>query len=202
MATEASGLSSQSGQEVELGNLDDRGRRELEISTEDTVFGLQSLENPENPEASVRARPTPGAPGTYNNLQRWWSANVAIAIPHTHNDDLRNYLALERTYLARIRTANTLATFGVALYQLFRFKGANTRVGLIIGVLSAAGSAMIALDAGQRYFYQQRMMARGKFRAGEGRSWIGWIIVLALIVAGLVLVLVEPSTVITLRENE
>ncbi|KAL8830878.1 MAG: hypothetical protein Q9170_005536 [Blastenia crenularia] len=127
----------------------------------------------------------------------WWSNNIALNITHDppvdhpHSRDPRDYLALERTYLAHIRTASALVSFGVALYQLFRLKNVDTKAGLALGAICAGGGAVMALTGGYRYFQEQRHLFSGKILAGGVGIWIGWIAIMSITVAVFVVVLTE-----------
>ncbi|KAL8969041.1 MAG: hypothetical protein Q9197_004558 [Variospora fuerteventurae] len=75
---------------------------------------------------------------TYRSLlQTWWADNIQPTITHGtngspgHRHDPRDYLALERTYLGHLRTANALILFGVVLVQLFRLQNAESTAGVI-----------------------------------------------------------------------
>ncbi|KAL8760465.1 MAG: hypothetical protein Q9184_003363 [Pyrenodesmia sp. 2 TL-2023] len=101
-------------------------------------------------------------------LHTWWSANIAITVTHdpdgghAHNNDFRDYLALERTYLAHVRTGMTLASFGVVLLQLFRLKEMNPRAGIALGAVCAGGGAIVVLVGARRYFLLQKKLVVGR----------------------------------------
>ncbi|MCJ1423667.1 hypothetical protein MMC29_001551 [Sticta canariensis] len=58
--------------------------------------------------------------------QKWWSRHVSLVVAHTSDapsgGDPRDYLSLERTFLAYIRTASALVSVGVVTTQLFVLK--------------------------------------------------------------------------------
>ncbi|KAL8734242.1 MAG: hypothetical protein Q9181_003288 [Wetmoreana brouardii] len=133
-------------------------------------------------------------------LQQWWSSVICPTVNHNpsvdrslHNNDARDYLALERTFLARVRTANALALFGVALVQLLRLNNLDPKAGLAIGAVTAGGGAIIVLAGGYRFFLQQRKLLCGKALAGGPLAWITWALLIGVFVAVLVIVLVEGS---------
>ncbi|KAL8688291.1 MAG: hypothetical protein Q9218_005763 [Villophora microphyllina] len=142
-------------------------------------------------------REDPSRPPGFFPLRNWWSHNVCPTVSHDpqrgpslSNRDARDYLALERTYLAHIRTANAVASFGVVLFQLFRLKNVNTRAGLALGAVTACGATIMVLAAGYRFFFQQRNLLRGRVVIGGPRDWLDWAIVVSVVVAVLVVVLV------------
>ncbi|MCJ1263525.1 hypothetical protein MMC22_003395 [Lobaria immixta] len=58
--------------------------------------------------------------------QKWWSRHISLVVLHTSDalagGDPRDYLSLERTFLAYIRTASALVSLGVIVTQLFMLK--------------------------------------------------------------------------------
>ncbi|KAL9017065.1 MAG: hypothetical protein Q9185_005619 [Variospora sp. 1 TL-2023] len=80
---------------------------------------------------------------TYRSLlQTWWADNIQPTITNGtngspgHRHDPRDYLALERTYLGHLRTANALILFGVVLVQLFRLQNAESTAGVVLGAIT------------------------------------------------------------------
>ncbi|KAI4248079.1 MAG: hypothetical protein L6R40_001168 [Gallowayella cf. fulva] len=130
-------------------------------------------------------------------LRTWWSNNICPTVIHSWDEDSaqshnpRDYLALERTYLAHIRTANALILFGVALVQLFRLRQVDSKAGLALGAVCAAGGMIIVFAAGRRYFLQQKKLTRRKAVAGGLEAWIGGLVILGIVAAVFVLVLAE-----------
>ncbi|KAL8717746.1 MAG: hypothetical protein Q9225_005043 [Loekoesia sp. 1 TL-2023] len=188
MATEASGYPSDPGHGVELDNLV-HTRTENPRTNED--------QRPDDAEPLGRVAHTPGGRVDRNPLQTWWSNNVSLIITHSltrdqnHNNDPRDYLALERTFLAHMRTANALVLFGVVLVQLFRLNYVDPKAGLVLGALTAGGGAVVVLAGGHRYFQQQKKLSRGKATAGGAGIWIGGIVIMCISVAVFVVVLAE-----------
>ncbi|KAI4121182.1 MAG: hypothetical protein LQ338_006517 [Usnochroma carphineum] len=142
-----------------------------------------------------RAEPAPRV--NHQTLQTWWSNTICPTITHdpngdhSHNNDPRDYLALERTHLAHVRTASALASFGIALTQLFRLKNVDSSAGIVLGAVSAGGGAVIVLAGAVRYFQQQQNLLRGKAVAGGSFAWIDGIVLLGIIMAVLVVVIAE-----------
>ncbi|KAI4245000.1 MAG: hypothetical protein LQ352_006656 [Teloschistes flavicans] len=137
------------------------------------------------------------ASSSFREVRKWWLSNICPTITHDpnrdpslHNRDARDYLALERTYLAHIRTANALTSLGVLLLQLFRLKKVNSGVGLALGVLTASAGIIMVLIGAYRFFFQQQNLLRGEIVVGGPWSWFDWAIVTGIVVAVLVVVLV------------
>lgn len=142
----------------------------------------------------------PSRRSTYRSLlQTWWANNIQPTITHGtngspgHYHDPRDYLALERTYLGRLRTANALILFGVVLVQLFRLKNAESTAGVVLGVITAGGGIVIVLAGGRRYFLVQKKLIEGRMVAGGTSIWIDGTIILGIILAVLVVILVGAS---------
>ncbi|KAK2758768.1 hypothetical protein FQN54_003460 [Arachnomyces sp. PD_36] len=115
----------------------------------------------------------------------------------------RDHFALERTYLAYIRTSMAFAFLGVIIAQLFRLQmksDSGPALGFDdLGIPLACGcygaAILIALMGSYRFWRQQSAMARGKVYAGGwelnsmGMLGIGvTVVILALIAA------VDPKT--------
>ena len=75
--------------------------------------------------------------------QKWWSRHISLVVAHTSDSptggDPRDYLSLERTFLAYIRTASALVSVGVITTQLFVLKKVNPRTGSVLGAIISAG---------------------------------------------------------------
>ena len=124
----------------------------------------------------------------------------------------RDHLALERTFLAWLRTSLAFASIGIAVTQLFRLnttieqRKGNTpvhgdpskprlrHVGKPLGATFLGIAIVVLLVGGRRYFESQYWIIRGKFPASRGSIFLITFIAAALIVASLVIVcIVDPS---------
>jgi uncharacterized membrane protein YidH (DUF202 family) len=77
----------------------------------------------------------------------------------------KHIAALERTYLAYLRTSLALSFIGVSIAQLIRLNNDNNTA----GALSAAfisGSIVVVLAGAIRFWRQQTAMAKGRVFAG------------------------------------
>jgi uncharacterized membrane protein YidH (DUF202 family) len=131
-------------------------------------------------------RPQPAAPTrTYDptsrsklqSVKHWWLHNIDVKLSYdlagsSTKDDPRDHLALERTFLAYIRTSNAFVLLGVVTVQLFILANANRTTGIVLAVLVFATATLMAMLACARFFYQQRLLVRGRTTAG------GWDIIL------------------------
>ncbi|KAK8163739.1 hypothetical protein IWX90DRAFT_415574 [Phyllosticta citrichinensis] len=112
----------------------------------------------------------------------------------------RDHLALERTFLAWLRTSLSFASIGIAVTQLFRLNTSLSspsnpsdvhlrHVGKPLGATFIGVSIVILLIGFHRYFESQHYVIRGKFPASRGSVVIVSIIAAALIVTSLVVIL-------------
>ncbi|KAL9103548.1 MAG: hypothetical protein Q9163_001426 [Psora crenata] len=123
----------------------------------------------------------------------------------------RDHLALERTFLAWLRTSLAFASIGIAVTQLFRL---NTtieerdgyipqnppgtyhlrQVGKPLGATFLGISILVLLLGGRRYFESQYWIIRGKFPASRGSIFLIMFVAAALIVTSLIVAcVVDPS---------
>ncbi|KAL1630487.1 hypothetical protein SLS56_004887 [Neofusicoccum ribis] len=115
----------------------------------------------------------------------------------------RDHLALERTFLAWLRTSLSFASIGIAVTQLFRLNTSIApgddngdqherlrHVGKPLGATFIAISIVILFIGFHRYFESQHYVIRGKFPASRGSIALVSAIAGALIVSSLVVVLV------------
>ncbi|KAF2397738.1 hypothetical protein EJ06DRAFT_481484 [Trichodelitschia bisporula] len=110
----------------------------------------------------------------------------------------RDHLALERTFLAWLRTSLSFASIGIAITQLFRLnstisasnpKNHLRQVGKPLGGTFIGISIVVLFIGFHRYFESQHYVIRGKFPASRGSILIVSIIAAALIIASFVVVL-------------
>ncbi|OAA78083.1 DNA-binding protein SMUBP-2 [Akanthomyces lecanii RCEF 1005] len=112
----------------------------------------------------------------------------------------RDHLALERTFLAWLRTSLAFASIGIAVTQLFRLNtslsdGKNTpdalrRLGRPLGATFLGISILILLLGFKRYFHGQEWILKGKFPASRGTIVLVSFVALAIMAASLVVVVV------------
>ncbi|XXG93914.1 hypothetical protein Hte_000164 [Hypoxylon texense] len=116
----------------------------------------------------------------------------------------RDHLALERTFLAWLRTSLSFASIGIAITQLFRL---NTSIGVDdarfqtirhigkpLGATFLGISIIILLLGYRRYYMGQQWVIKGKFPASRGTIVIVSVIACALIVVSLFVVLFTQPT--------
>ncbi|RSL78921.1 hypothetical protein CEP51_007787 [Fusarium floridanum] len=122
----------------------------------------------------------------------------------------RDHLAIERTFLAWLRTSLSFASIGIAVTQLFRL---NTSLDGTDGGIDATknmetlrqmgkplgttflGISILTLFLGyKRYFQSQHWVMQGKFPASRGTITIVAFVAFAIMVASLVVVIaIHPS---------
>lgn len=103
-------------------------------------------------------------------LAAFWSHQVSVVVPH---EALRDHLALERTFLAYLRTSSAISILGVVVAQLFRIQHAAHPADFgffVLGKPLAAlcqGAAIYCLFLGAcRSWRLQNAMVRGKAITG------------------------------------
>ncbi|KAM5357042.1 hypothetical protein ACJZ2D_016672 [Fusarium nematophilum] len=123
----------------------------------------------------------------------------------------RDHLAIERTFLAWLRTSLSFASIGIAVTQLFRLntslegggeggidasKNMETlrQMGKPLGTTFLGISILILFLGYKRYFQSQHWVMQGKFPASRGTITIVAFVAFAIMVASLVVVIAtHPS---------
>lgn len=129
-------------------------------------------------------------------LQAWWSNNIVLSLDHlprtqSVNSDPRDYLALERTYLAYMRTSVALVSFGIVLLQLFILKNVNRTTGVCLAAACSGAGFLVSLLGCCRYFIQQKTLERGRAKAGGSDMLAIATLFLALMIAVLIAMMIE-----------
>ncbi|CCX33149.1 hypothetical protein FPQ18DRAFT_32324 [Pyronema domesticum] len=110
----------------------------------------------------------------------------------------RDHLALERTFLAWLRTSLAFASIGIAVTQLFRLNTATApkdtsdilkHIGKPLGATFLGISIMVLILGTNRYYESQAWLLKGKFPASRGSIFLLTAISVSLIVVSLVIVL-------------
>ncbi|KAJ5167634.1 uncharacterized protein N7482_003228 [Penicillium canariense] len=130
--------------------------------------------------------------GAWSKVCRFWRHNVTLTVPQKSN---RDHLALERTFLAYIRTSVTIAMQGVLIAQLFRLQRPTTpedrlrfyEVGIPLSVACHCVALLVALIGAYRFWRQQSAISVGKVHAGGWELNSVGILLFLLILATLVL---------------
>ncbi|PYH41251.1 DUF202 domain-containing protein [Aspergillus saccharolyticus JOP 1030-1] len=148
-------------------------------------------------QASQRSRES--RKGPWGRLERFWTRNVVLTVPQRSN---RDHFALERTFLAYIRTSVMVAMQGVLIAQLFRLQHKASpdlalgfyEVGVPLSVTCYGAAIIIASLGAYRFWKQQSMVALGTVYAG------GWELnLIGLLIGSIILATFIISIVITVQ---
>ncbi|KAJ5989655.1 hypothetical protein N7481_004865 [Penicillium waksmanii] len=159
--------------------------------------------------ASVQSTRTHRGKDPWSRLCRFWTHHVTLTVSQKSN---RDHFALERTFLAYIRTSVVIAMQGVLIAQLFRLQRSDQnqdrlrfyQVGIPLSVTCHCVAIIVALIGAYRFWRQQSAIARGKVHAG------GWelnsvgillflIILVTLVISVVIIVEIETSPTTLLK---
>ncbi|KAL5336894.1 hypothetical protein BJX70DRAFT_400234 [Aspergillus crustosus] len=108
--------------------------------------------------------------GILGRIARLWGRQVVLTVSHRRK---RDYFALERTFLAYIRTSVILAMQGALIAQLFRLQAPSStsalgyhEVGVPLSVTCHVAAIVTAVLGAHRFWKQQDAIAREKVYAG------------------------------------
>ncbi len=122
----------------------------------------------------------------------WWSHSVRLTIKYpSGNGNPRDYLVLERTYLAYIRTSSAIVSLGVVIVQLFILKNVSKTTGVVLGATLSGGGIIVAMVGCFRFFRQQEHMNKGKTICAGLDMLAVWAIMVLISLTLFIVVLVE-----------
>ncbi|KAK6507274.1 hypothetical protein TWF481_005722 [Arthrobotrys musiformis] len=149
-----------------------------------------------------------------NHQDGWFSRNITARFGSLSLENkgsvARDHLALERTFLAWLRTSLSFASIGIAVTQLFRLnsamessdpaveQGAMTlrRMGKPLGATFLGIAILVLLIGINRYYESQNWLLKGKFPASRGSIIFLTFIAAALIICSLSIILAVNPTVV------
>ncbi|RAL02538.1 DUF202 domain-containing protein [Aspergillus ibericus CBS 121593] len=187
---------------LELREIATQGDDEAGFSTESISSGEYRIRTQRTVSRPVHtSRET--SKGVWGRIRRFWTRNVVLTVPQKSN---RDHFALERTFLAYIRTSVMVAMQGVLIAQLFRLQHLTSpdnalgfyEVGVPLAVSCYGVAILIAFMGAYRFWKQQNVVALGTVYAG------GWELNCIGVMIGLIILATFVlSVVITIElENE
>ncbi|CAL5867230.1 uncharacterized protein PFLUO_LOCUS1445 [Penicillium psychrofluorescens] len=174
---------------LELQEIQTREDNELDYSSPSASSGDEYRQAPARhivSHASVR-QAREARKGLWGKTTRFWTRHVTITVSHKSN---RDHFALERTFLAYVRTSTVIAMQGVLIAQLFRLQQSNSQqaslrfqqVGIPLSVACHGVALLVAVIGAYRFWKQQGAIASGKIHAG------GWEVITTTLVLSIAIV--------------
>ncbi|KAI8950473.1 hypothetical protein F4801DRAFT_341951 [Xylaria longipes] len=166
-----------------------------------TTSSLRSRQPPLAPDMDAMSR-NGSIPQDAEEKKHWlWSYFDGIWSFELENKGsvARDHLALERTFLAWLRTSLAFASIGIAVTQLFRLNSSLTkeesehhfrRLGRPLGTTFIGVSILVLLLGYQRFYQPQQWLLKGKFPASRGPIILLSFVSFALMVISLIVVLI------------
>ncbi|KMU76617.1 hypothetical protein CISG_05760 [Coccidioides immitis RMSCC 3703] len=162
--------------------------------------------------------------GRFKHIIKFWRRNVVLSVSQNQNRIITGVLpfifplcsffsllgpiliygscecraALERTYLAHMRTSVAFSLLGVLIAQLFRLQHSHIHhptfgfytVGVPLACTCQGFAILMALFGAHRFLRQQNALSRGKIHAGGWEVMMAAIFATAIIITLLILVVV------------
>ncbi|KAL2161519.1 hypothetical protein VTH06DRAFT_8081 [Thermothelomyces fergusii] len=174
------------------------------------VPGTKAAGQPSPPHAAPDGEGTPrDGPGPRGEREEepWWRSRLRYfkSVELENKGSVaRDHLALERTFLAWLRTSLAFASIGIAITQLFRLNTSlaeDTKqaerlrhLGKPLGTAFLAVSILILLLGYNRYLQGQYWVIHGKFPASRGTVMLVALIAFTVTLASLIVILAVQNT--------
>ncbi|KAI0450518.1 hypothetical protein F5B21DRAFT_490775 [Xylaria acuta] len=166
-----------------------------------TTSSLRSRQPPPAPDMDPTSRNGSIRQGAEEKKHWLWSYLDGIWSFELENKGsvARDHLALERTFLAWLRTSLAFASIGIAISQLFRLNSSLAHeqtehhlrhLGRPLGAAFIGISILVLLLGYQRFYYPQQWLLKGKFPASRGPIILISFVSFALMAVSLIVVLV------------
>ncbi|KAI0438680.1 hypothetical protein F4803DRAFT_84194 [Xylaria telfairii] len=199
-------LSSDHGDEPDENTSFAKASNTINYQGTQTTTSLRSRQPPVTPGMDP-GDPSESIPQDTEETRHWlWSHFDGIWSFELENKGsvARDHLALERTFLAWLRTSLAFASIGIAVTQLFRLNSSLAdeqtgrhfrRLGRPLGTTFIAISILVLLLGYHRFYQPQQWLLKGKFPASRGPIILISFLSFALMVVSLIIVLiVQPPT--------
>ncbi|KOS45185.1 hypothetical protein ACN38_g3935 [Penicillium nordicum] len=180
---------------LELRSIQTQEDNDLDYSTPSGSSGEEHRVSTYRTTSQADSRRREARKGLWGQLCRFWARHVNITVPQKSN---RDHFALERTFLAYIRTSTMIAMQGVFVAQLFRLQRPSQtvdrlsfyEVGIPLSVACHFVAVIVALIGAFRFWRQQNAIVRGKVYAGGWELNSVGILSFGVILASLVLIVI------------
>ncbi|KAI1437614.1 hypothetical protein GGR50DRAFT_644561 [Xylaria sp. CBS 124048] len=169
------------------------------------VSSMASLRN-RQPSSRPETNPGNGAATPHEEKKHWlshyWDGVWSIELENK-GSVARDHLAVERTFLAWLRTSLSFASIGVAVTQLFRLNASLVdeetqhrlrRLGAPLGTAFIGISILVLLLGYHRFYQPQQWLLKGKFPASRGAIILISFLSFALMLASLLIVVILQPT--------
>ncbi|OQE28870.1 hypothetical protein PENSTE_c003G08112 [Penicillium steckii] len=194
---------------LELHEIQTREDDELNYSSPSASSGEEVRVTTRRTRSRASATSTHQGKDPWSRVCRFWTHNVTLTVPQKSN---RDHFALERTFLAYIRTSVVIAMQGVLIAQLFRLQRSDSNedrlkfyeVGIPLSVACHCVAVIVALIGAYRFWRQQSAVSLGKVHAG------GWevnsvgillflILLTTLVISVVIIVELESNPIILMK---
>ncbi|KAI1311457.1 hypothetical protein F5Y03DRAFT_307630 [Xylaria venustula] len=152
-------------------------RNTMNYQSTQTTSNLRVRQPSSRSETNISSRDTNATPESEKKHWFWETFDGLWSIELENKGSVaRDHLAVERTFLAWMRTSLAFASIGIAITQLFRLNASLTdertnqhfrHLGKPLGITFIGVSILVLLLGYQRFYQPQQWLMKGKFPASR-----------------------------------